>query len=130
MSKIAPLRIMSFDIECAAEKGRFPTPDKDPVIQIANIVKVHGESEPIIRNVFTLKSCAQIVGTKVYCFDKEQDLLSAWRDFVLEADPDFITGYNTQNFDIPYIIDRANHLMINNYARLTRLKNTVSRPRD
>lgn len=23
-SKIAPLRIMSFDIECSAEKGRFP----------------------------------------------------------------------------------------------------------
>ena len=26
-SKIAPLRIMSFDIECAAKKGKFPTPD-------------------------------------------------------------------------------------------------------
>jgi DNA polymerase delta subunit 1 len=55
---------------------------KDPVIQIANIVKVHGESEPIIRNVFTLKSCAQIVGTKVYSFEKETDLLNAWRDFI------------------------------------------------
>jgi DNA polymerase delta subunit 1 len=86
---------MSFDIECAAKKGKFPTPDQDPIIQIANIVKVHGESEPIIRNVFTLKSCAQIVGTKVHSFEKEQDLLIAWRDFVLKVDPDFITGYNT-----------------------------------
>ena len=25
-SKIAPLRIMSFDIECSAEKGKFPVP--------------------------------------------------------------------------------------------------------
>lgn len=25
-SNIAPLRIMSFDIECSAEKGRFPQP--------------------------------------------------------------------------------------------------------
>ena len=31
-SKIAPLRILSFDIECSAEKGRFPTPKTDPAI--------------------------------------------------------------------------------------------------
>lgn len=31
-SKIAPLRIMSFDIECQASKGKFPTPNQDPVI--------------------------------------------------------------------------------------------------
>jgi DNA polymerase delta subunit 1 len=103
---------------------------KDPVIQIANIVKVHGDSEPIIRNVFTLKSCAQIVGTKVYSFEKETDLLNAWRDFIQEVDPDFITGYNTQNFDFPYIIDRANFLQINNFAKLGRLINTISKVRD
>jgi DNA polymerase delta subunit 1 len=57
-SKIAPLRILSFDIECQAEKGMFPRAQIDPVIQIANIVKIHGESEPFVRNVFTLKSCA------------------------------------------------------------------------
>lgn len=39
-SKLAPLRILSFDIECSAEAGKFPTPQTDPVIQIANIVKV------------------------------------------------------------------------------------------
>lgn len=26
-SKIGPLRILSFDIECSAKKGKFPTPD-------------------------------------------------------------------------------------------------------
>ena len=74
------------------------------MIQIANIVKVHGESEPFVRNVFTLKNCAPIVGSDVRCFDNEKDLLKAWRDFMVEVDPDFITGYNTQNFDVPYII--------------------------
>ena len=43
-SKIAPLRTLSFDIECAGRKGVFPTPDKDPVIQIANVVQVQGET--------------------------------------------------------------------------------------
>lgn len=41
-SKMAPLRIMSFDIECAGRKGIFPEPDKDPVIQIASVVKIQG----------------------------------------------------------------------------------------
>ena len=31
-------RILSFDIECAGRKGVFPEPEKDPVIQIANMV--------------------------------------------------------------------------------------------
>ena len=44
-SKIAPLRILSFDIECSAEKGRFPQPKTDEVIQIANIVKIYGRAK-------------------------------------------------------------------------------------
>ena len=54
---------MSFDIECSAEKGRFPLANLDPIIQIANIVKTHGDAEPFVRNVFTLKQCAPIVGS-------------------------------------------------------------------
>jgi DNA polymerase delta subunit 1 len=41
-SKIAPLRILSFDIECAGRKGIFPEPSKDPVIQIVNMVTRQG----------------------------------------------------------------------------------------
>lgn len=36
--KIAPVRILSFDIECAGRKGVFPEAEHDPVIQIANMV--------------------------------------------------------------------------------------------
>lgn len=64
-ASIAPLRIMSFDIECASEKGMFPKPEKDPIIQIANIVKLHGSESPFIRNVFVLDTCASIPGTEV-----------------------------------------------------------------
>ncbi len=31
-AKIAPLRILSFDIECSAEKGKFPQAQQDPII--------------------------------------------------------------------------------------------------
>lgn len=40
--KIAPLRILSFDIECAGRKGIFPEASIDPVIQIANMVTRQG----------------------------------------------------------------------------------------
>ena len=43
-AKIAPLRIMSFDIECAAEHG-FPTAEKDQIIQIACVCKVLPQPE-------------------------------------------------------------------------------------
>ena len=90
---IAPLRILSFDIECAGRPGIFPevrqpaqlrvrgrvrplplhptptpTPfqaDKDPIIQIANFVTCQGSDRPIVRNVFTLKECAPISGAQV-----------------------------------------------------------------
>lgn len=35
-----------------------------------------------------------------------------WRDLVIEADPDIIIGYNIVNFDLPYLIQRAEALKI------------------
>ena len=39
---IAPMRILSYDIECAGRKGIFPEPEHDPVIQIAVMVQCQG----------------------------------------------------------------------------------------
>jgi len=41
-STIAPLRILSFDIECSGRPGVFPDPKEDSVIQIANVVTIQG----------------------------------------------------------------------------------------
>eukprot|EP01104_Vermistella_antarctica_P006744 TRINITY_DN17448_c0_g1_i1.p1 TRINITY_DN17448_c0_g1~~TRINITY_DN17448_c0_g1_i1.p1 ORF type:complete len:1124 (+),score=279.27 TRINITY_DN17448_c0_g1_i1:349-3372(+) len=104
---LAPLRILSFDIECAGRKGVFPEAEKDPVIQIANLVTRQGEDHPIVRNVFCLRQTSGIVGAKVYCFDDERDLLVAWSKMVIDSDPDIITGYNINGFDLPYLMNRA-----------------------
>lgn len=53
-------------------------------------------------------------------------MLKAWVAFVNEVDPDMITGYNINNFDIPYIIDRGNALKISKFATLSRLLNKES----
>lgn len=88
---------------------------------------MHGDTEPLVRNVFTLGTCAPIVGSQVNSFRNEQQLLQAWRDFLIEVDPDIITGYNIVNFDFPYIINRATALHMNKYAMFGRVLDNYSR---
>ena len=38
------------------------------------------------------------------------EMLMKWVNFLQMADVDIITGYNVQNFDIPYLLDRAEAL--------------------
>lgn len=128
--KIPPLRILSFDIECAGRKGVFPEPEHDPVIQIANMVARQGEKDPFIRNVFTLKSCAPIVGCEVVSFETEKEMLDAWAQFVRQVDPDVITGYNIINFDLPYLLNRAATLKIPKFPFLGRMKTDRSNIRE
>jgi DNA polymerase delta subunit 1 len=125
-SSIAPFRILSFDIECAGRKGIFPEPEKDPVIQIANMIIKQGDLEPEVRNVFTLNTCGKIVGSDVICFEKEVTLLENWAEFIRVSDPDIITGYNINNFDLPYLINRANTLKARNFCFLGRVKGMKS----
>ncbi|XP_004502958.1 DNA polymerase delta catalytic subunit [Cicer arietinum] len=129
-SKMAPFRILSFDIECAGRKGHFPEPTHDPVIQIANLVTLQGEGQPLIRNVMTLKSCSPIVGVDVMSFDTEREVLLAWRDFIREVDPDIIIGYNICKFDLPYLIERAAALKIAEFPILGRIRNSRVRVKD
>jgi DNA polymerase delta subunit 1 len=125
----------------------------DPVIQIANMVTVQGgssvlhnvdtfllwrasfiflagESVPRIRNVFTLKKCANIVGSQVLSYETEEELLQAWSAFVTAIDPDVVTGYNIANFDFPYLLDRATHLKVARFPYLGRLAGVVTRAKD
>jgi DNA polymerase delta subunit 1 len=129
-AKMAPLRILSFDIECAGRKGIFPEANQDPVIQIANIVTRYGESKPFVRNVFCLDQTSTIVNTQVYEFDREEQMLQKWRDFLEEVDPDLIIGYNICNFDFPYLLDRAKHLKVGDFDHWTRLKSVRSTAKD
>ena len=129
-SKMAPLRILSFDIECAGRKGIFPEANMDPVIQIANVVTRYGDSQPFIRNVFCLDTCALIVNAQICEFQKEEDMLTKWSEFLQEVDPDVIIGYNIANFDFPYLLDRAKHLKLKDFPFFTRLKHIRSEAKD
>lgn len=90
----------------------------DPVIQIASVLSVQGQdTAPLIRTVFTLNSCLPIVGAVVDASETEAEMLMKWRNFLVAADPDIITGYNIGNFDIPYLLNRAK-VLEKQYPRL------------
>lgn len=127
---MAPLRVLSFDIECAGRKGIFPEAEIDSVIQIANVVSKVGDSIPFVRNVFTVNSCSPIVGSEVFSYDDERDLLMEWRNFIVDVDPDVIIGYNIVNFDLPYLINRAKALKVDKFPYFGRLVNSKQEVKD
>ena len=54
-SSIAPARILSIDIECAGEKGRFPKPETAPVISIAAVLQSTDFSQKPEKAIFSWK---------------------------------------------------------------------------
>jgi DNA polymerase delta subunit 1 len=49
-------------------------------------------------------------------FDSEDTMLLAFAKKIVDFNPDFVTGFNSNNFDMPYIIDRMKMLRIHNIA--------------
>eukprot|EP01116_Phalansterium_solitarium_P016226 TRINITY_DN3727_c0_g1_i4.p1 TRINITY_DN3727_c0_g1~~TRINITY_DN3727_c0_g1_i4.p1 ORF type:complete len:592 (+),score=282.68 TRINITY_DN3727_c0_g1_i4:413-2188(+) len=57
-------------------------------------------------------------------------MLVNWKRFVAEVDPDIIIGYNIANFDFPYLINRAKVLKLDEFAMLSRLKESRVRVKE
>ena len=129
-SKLAPFRILSVDIECAGRKGHFPDADYDPVIQIATMVTCQGDDRPIIKAIWTLDTCAPIVGADVLSFKDERELLRSWGKFLRSTDPDLLIGYNIVNFDFPYLINRAAILGVEDFPYWGRMIGSKLRMKD
>ena len=128
---VAPMRILSFDIECMGRDGIFPEAEHDPVIQIANYVQLQGEASSVVAVIFTLDTCSSTgCGAQVLSFDTEAALLRAWAAFVRCADPDLLTGYNIVNFDLPYLLDRAQALGLADFPYLGRVTATKTRAKE
>jgi len=72
-------------------------------------------SEPFVKTIFTLNTCAPIMEAQVLSYENESELLQAWGDFIRKVDPDIITGYNINNFDLYYLLNRATFLKVTNF---------------
>ena len=103
---IAPLRIMSFDIECYSSTGAFPDPRNphDVIFQIGMTTKEFGKNEWYDRKCLCLK---QTSGPDVESFETERELLDAFQKYLVKTDPDIITGWNIFGFDLEFLHFRA-----------------------
>ncbi|UKJ88277.2 DNA polymerase delta catalytic subunit [Theileria orientalis] len=122
--EIGPIKILSFDIECIKLTGTgFPNANNDPVIQISSVIYTQGKDINDTKNfVFTLKDCDQLSNASVLSFETEDQLLLAWSDFLVQVDPDFLTGYNIIVFDLPYLLTRSTVLNIDRFKKITRIR--------
>jgi DNA polymerase I len=98
--EIPYLKVMSFDIEVRNPKG-MPQADKDEIIMIS------------FASNFGLE---RVLSTKDSSFDyvetlkDEKQMIKRFAEIVNTENPDLILGYNSDNFDVPYIHERAKKL--------------------
>ncbi|MFC1786934.1 DNA-directed DNA polymerase [Halobacteriota archaeon] len=84
--KSPDLNIMAFDCEMTNPRG-MPNAEKDPII-IISVATNRGEF-------------------KILSSEDESSILKEFIDFTNAFNPDIICGYNSDNFDWPYIYQRA-----------------------
>ncbi|AXV41064.1 MAG: DNA polymerase [Methanobacterium sp. BAmetb5] len=101
-SDFPDLKILSLDIEVYNPDG-MPNSEKDPIIMISlssnrGLRKVLATAESPLDFVETLQD--------------EAEMLRRFTAIVEEEDPDILIGYNSDNFDFPYIRDRASILEV------------------
>lgn len=124
----APVSELFWDIECYSETGEFPVPEKDPVIQIGNVLVKQG-IRAIEKTIFVLGSCDPIEGITVVSCKDEKTLFLKWFDYLEKRNPDIMSGYNVFGFDERYIWGRISKLGITNHSSfqsLNRLKSIGS----
>ncbi len=104
--KNAPFRYLAFDIECLPSHGAMPMPENSPIVLISLAFAPD----------FDGKKTLVLVGKKtdmkadVESCGSEEAMLRRFFDIIREYDPDILLGYNSNSFDIPYIVDRIRAL--------------------
>ncbi len=109
------IKILSFDIECVSgDMKRLPEAKRDPIamISLAFSEEHRGKKDLVLvgRN---------FSGENSKGFPNEKEMLEEFIKVIEEYDPDVITGYNINNFDLPYVLDRlkANKLSLSSMGR-------------
>ncbi len=107
----APMKIMSIDIETETPTERMPEADKDSIIMISLAFSEKYKNQKDL--VLLSKHIPLNPGQKnTLCMENEKKMLERLKDIINDFDPDIITGYNIQNFDMPFIVGRMDKLGI------------------
>ncbi|VVB88392.1 DNA polymerase [uncultured archaeon] len=102
----APLRYLAFDIECLPLNGALPVPEISPIVLVSLAF------EPDFKGKKTIVLAGKNTGIdgNVESCGNEERMLRRFFEIIREFDPDILVGYNSNSFDIPYIVERIKAL--------------------
>lgn len=109
-----PLRFSFVDIEVEAKGFPFPVDAKYPVSLITvydSLKKVYHVFSFKKGNIDFTKDGLEKETIKYYPFDGEKLMLLSFIRFMVAFDFDIISGWNSDNFDIPYLVNRIRKIL-------------------
>ncbi|MFB6220394.1 MAG: DNA polymerase domain-containing protein [Halolamina sp.] len=112
----ADLRVNTFDIEVDDRSG-FPEEGEEPIVCLTShdsyrdeyIVWLYDAPAAEVAPPESLPEYEPIAdsGTsEVRAFDEEAAMLDAFVEYLENTNPDVLTGWNFEDFDMPYVLDR------------------------
>lgn len=118
--------VLTVDIEVAGEEG---VPDKDRAEYPVSTIVAGSDGEYMgwaleadewDVNPTLLADETGLDGLRV--FDDESEMLHDFNEFVGRLNPDIITGWYSNDFDIPYLYNRSKNLNVYNYSQWSPLE--------
>jgi len=97
------LKFLCIDIEIFPKEGGLPDSKKDPIAMIS--LRFHPKFENKDFLVLVSRPLSKSY-ENVFSFKDEKEMLKEFLRIIDSFDPDIITGYNINNFDFPYILQR------------------------
>lgn len=102
----AELRFMAVDIECLSTDTTKPMDAKrDPIVMIS--LAFHPDHKEKKSTVLVAKPVKE---DDAIGFQDEKSMLEGFLKIIDEYDPDVLTGYNINGFDIPFLLERLKKL--------------------
>ena len=110
------LKIVSIDIETATEADAFPEP-KYAAEEIL-LITIQDNKSKEYKTFGSRPYTGENSGNYILC-KNEKDLLRVFVTYWQCNVPDIITGWNTDYFDIPYLVNRIKKVLGDDYKKLS-----------
>jgi DNA polymerase I len=113
-------RIATIDIEVEDRNG-FPEDGEEPIVcltshdsyddeLVAWLYDAPGGAEPAPEAIADHDLLDDGATVAVNTFESEEEMLDAFLTYIDRSDPDLLTGWNFEDFDAPYLLDRLERL--------------------
>jgi DNA polymerase elongation subunit (family B) len=119
-----PLKIYFWDIETYSPDA-FPEPSeaKDPI----NLITIYDSLKKKFYSWGTKKYTSKESNEVYYFCENEYELIEKFLQFWENDPPDIMCGWNTETFDVPYLINRIKSFKGDEYMRLSPINNVYCR---